>query len=344
MELSARKKAILAAVVKSYILNGEPVGSKAVCSVLSEKVSPATVRNEMNALCELGFLKQPHTSAGRIPTSKGYKTYIKDLMQPKTVSEGMKRTIDGELERAGKYPEQLLSVAGRVLADIMGFPAIIIKSVKHSRYVRRVEFLPTGKRSVMIVLITSDGIVKSRLCRSNDVLTPEMFLAFDKLVASKIIGTELTAFDRAFLQTLAAELGIYALPLLQLLGVIFEMVTDINSSNVSLQGESNLLSCCVDEAQARGILNLFSHEQQVLKALDGVNSPVDVVFGTDTGIEELKPSNMVVAGFKLGDSDAGKIGIIAPDRIDYEKILPDIKYFAKKLGEMITNSMNDMEE
>lgn len=344
LDLSARKKEILSAVIKSYISNGDPVGSKAVCSMLNTKISPATVRNEMNLLCEMGYLKQPHTSAGRIPTNKGYKMYISDLMEQRRITDGMKKTIDIELEKAGKYPEQLLSLAGGILANITGFPAIVIKSVKQERYVRRIEFLPTGKRTVMMVLITSDGIVKSRLCRANEVLTADMLSDFDKLAASRIIGTELSKFNKAFLQSLAAELGIYALPLLQLLGVIFEMVMDINSSTVRIAGESNLFSCCSDEMEAKGLLNLFSRKQQILNALESVNSPVEVIFGGDTGIEELKPSNMVVAQFKLGANDAGKIGIIGPKRIDYERILPDIEYFADKLSELITENMSDMED
>lgn len=344
MELSERKKAILSAIIKNYILNGSPIGSKALSEMLGFNVSPATLRNEMNSLCEMGYLKQPHTSAGRIPTNKGYKLFISDLMEHKTVSQGMKQAIDQKLSVASQYPEQLLSIAGDILAELTGFPTIIIKSVKHERYVRRVEFLPTGKRTVMIVLITSDGIIRSRLCRTNEPLTNEMFADFDKLVASRVIGTELSLFNKAFLQSLVVELGEFALPLLPLLTVVFEMAYEINSSSVSLKGESNILSCFNNETQARALLQFASKKQQIFKTLENVTSPVEVVFGGETGIEELAPSNMVVAKFKLGEDDTGRIGIIGPKRIDYERLLPNVEYFADKLSELITETMSDMEE
>lgn len=344
MDLTERKKAILSAIIKSYITSGEPIGSKALCSMLGMNVSPATLRNEMNSLCEMGYLEQPHTSAGRVPTDMGYKVYVSDLMEQKTVSNGMKQTIDTLLQRASRDPENLLALAGQILADITGLPAIVIKSIKQERYVRRVEFLPMGKRSIMIVLITSDGIARSRLCHCSEPLSDDMLADFDKLTASKIIGTELSRFDRVFLQTLAAELGVYALPLSSLLTTVFEMVMDINSSSVSLRGESNLLSCCETEEQAKGLLEAMSRKTQIISMLDSVDPSEKVVFGGETGIKELQPSNMVVSQFSLGEGDAVKIGVIGPKRIDYERIIPDIEYFAEKLSKLVTETLIEMED
>lgn len=344
MDLSERKKAILSAIIKSYILNGSPIGSKALCEMLDMNVSTATLRNEMNSLCEMGYLAQPHTSAGRIPTDKGYKMYVTDLMEHKSVKESVKETIDEKLQTASKYPEQLLSIAGDILADLTGFPTIVIKTAKQERYIRRVEFMPTGKKTVMLVVITSDGIVKSKLCRTNEILVDEMLGSFDKLVASRVIGTDLRLFNKVLLQSLVADLGLYALPLLPLLTAIFEMANEISSSTVSLQGESNILSCFNTELQAKAFLDFVSKKQEILNGLQAAKSSVEVVFGGDTGIEELFPSNMVLAQFKLGQSDAGRIGIIGPNRIDYENIMPNIQYFADKLSELITETMSDMEE
>lgn len=344
MELSDRKKAILTAIIKSYITYGEPIGSKALAEQLENNVSSATIRNEMNRLCEMGYLEQPHTSAGRVPTDLGYKFYVTDLMERKNVSGGMKQTIDNSLSKLSADPQNILTLAGQILADITGLPSIVIKSIKQERYVRRVEFLPMGKRTVMIVLITSDGIARNRLCNGSEPVTADMLAVFDKITASKIIGTELSRFDKVLLQSLAIELGDYALPLSPLLTAVFEMVMDINSSSISIRGKSNLLACCDSEREAKSLMEGMSHETQIITMLDSIDASQRMVVGSEMGIEQLNPSNMVVSQFELGESDAVKIGVIGPKRIDYERIIPDIEYFASALQKLVRETLIDMED
>ena len=209
MELSPRKKQILAAIVKTYIETGEPVGSKALSQVLDLGLSPATLRNEMSDLCELGYLEQPHTSAGRIPTSAGYRLYIKQLMTPAQPDEETKAAIDDALESTVSDPERMVGTAGQVLADLTGLPALSATVANETAAVKRVEVIPMGRRSVLLVLITSDGAARSRLCRTDYPLSPGLLERFARLAAAEIEGAELSAFQPALLQTLVAGAGEY---------------------------------------------------------------------------------------------------------------------------------------
>ena len=165
MELSPRKQADLAAVTKAYIKTGEPVGSKALTALLKNAPSAATLRNEMSELCDMGLLAQPHTSAGRIPTSSGFKLYVNSLMTPEKLSDGMKRRIDSSLIGLHCAPEKIPEAAGKLLSDLTGLPAVVCFKTDGSPKIRSVELFPVSKGSVMLLIVTADGRTRHTVLR-----------------------------------------------------------------------------------------------------------------------------------------------------------------------------------
>ena len=344
MELSERKRIILAALIKNFIKPGEPVGSKSLLELTGLVVSTATLRNEMSELCELGFLEQPHTSAGRMPTSAGYSFYFDRLMSRREVPDDLKLIIDKMLNDAAKDPEHLASVAGELLSDLTGFPAIMATVTREKTYVRRVEILPMSAKTVLILLITSDGLARSRICRSAFSFAPDVLAQFDRMVSSEVIGTELSAFTPAFLQSLVARSAALSLFVTPLFASVFEMVEDIRSKTVNVKGESNLMKCYSNEYDARALLGLFTKQELLFSLLAGTSERIEVVFGDKTGIDELKPSNIVVAKYNLGNEDIGRIGVLGPTRMAYEQLIPSLEYFAGRLGEVMTQAIRDLDE
>ncbi len=344
MDLSERKKIILGTVIKNFIKTGEPVGSKALIELSGLNVSSATLRNEMSELCELGFLEQPHTSAGRQPTSAGYDFYFAKLMNRREVTPDLKIIIDKMLGDAAKDPEHLASLAGEVLSELTGYPAIMATVTRDETYVRRVDILPMGSRTVLILLITSDGLARSRICRSAFGLAPDVLSNFDRLVATDVIGTEVSHFTPAYLQSLVAKCGSLSLFMTPLLSSVFEMVEELQAKTVSVKGESNLMKCYQNDYEARAILSLLAEQEIIFSLLAGTKDNIEIVYGDKTGIEELKPSNIVVAKYSLGGDDVGRIGILGPTRMAYEQIIPSVEYFAQKLGSVMTQAIKDLEE
>jgi len=157
MELSPRKQAVLAAVTKAYIKPGEPVGSKALTALLKNAPSAATLRNEMSELCDMGLLAQPHTSAGRIPTSSGFKLYVNSLMTPEKLSDGMKRRIDSSLDGLHCAPEKIPEAAGKLLSDLTGLPAVVCFETDGSPKIKSAELFPVSRGSVMLLIVTAGG-------------------------------------------------------------------------------------------------------------------------------------------------------------------------------------------
>ncbi len=344
MDLSERKRIILAAIIKNYIKTGEPVGSKLLIDLTGLGVSSATLRNEMSELCELGLLEQPHTSAGRKPTSLGYDFYFDKLMSRRTVPDDLKLIIDKMLGDAAKNPEQLSEVAGQVLSDLTGFPTITATISKSEAYVRRVDIMPMGRRSCVLFLITSDGLTRSRLCRSAFDLSPELILYFNRLVNVNIIGKELSLFTPAYLQSLVARSAELSLLLTPLISSVFEIIENLQSKTVSVKGKSNLMKCYGNENHTKALLGFLTREELLFSMLADVSGDIEIVFGDKTGIEELRPSNIIIAKYSIGGEDVGRIGVLGPQRMAYEYIIPSVEYFAYKLGEVTTNAIRDLEE
>lgn len=344
MDLTPRKKIILSEIVKAHIANGEPVGSKLLCEITNLGLSSATLRNEMSDLCEMGYLEQPHTSAGRIPTAAGYRLYVTGLLGSENLSKPMKASIDGVLQKVAKDPENITALAGQALSDLTGLPAVSLTIPEDGAYVKRVELLPMGRRTALLVLVTSDGIARSRICRTGEELSRTSLAVFDRLIATEVVGSNLSSFSGAFLQTIAAKTGEYGLTLMPLLSVLFEMIENVCKLELDLKGEGNIYAHYNKESDARRIVEFISRRDAILSILSEIPDPVSVVFGDDYGIEALKPSSMVVAKFGGGENRVGRIGVVGPTRMAYEELIPSISYFAKQLGKVLEQSLHDLDD
>ena len=343
MDLSPRKQAVLAAVIKAYIETGEPIGSKILNGLMEQAPSPATLRNEMSELCELGFLKQPHTSAGRIPTPRGYRLYVDALMKPPKLSDGEKAFIDFKLNRIHCDPEQMPAQAGRILSELTGLPTISFYTAGDAA-VKKVELTAISPRAVFLSLITTDGRARSRMFRCGDGFSEELYNRFCEIADRSIIGRSLADLSPAYLQSVAAQAGIDALQLLPLLTALFEMAGEIDCRAVDLWGEAYLYRACDTEEAARQILSLIGRTDPIADMFESVSDKAAVIFGNDTDYKELLPSTLIAAGFHGGEKYRGAVGVIGIGRMPYEQIIPGTEYIAQKLTEMMSGAMKDMED
>ena len=248
--------------------------------------------------------------------------YVTGLLDKDTPSEPVKNSIDKAIEKVAGDPEHMTSTASQVLSDLTGFTTVAMTIPETNAFVKRVELLPMGKRMALLVLVTSDGIARSRICRTGDSLSTAALSAFDRLAAVDIVGRELAEFNGVFLQT----------------------VEKICHSQLDLKGESNLYSVYNKEGDARRIVEFISRRDAILSILSEIPDPVSVVFGDDCGIDALKPSSMVVAKFGSNENEVGRIGVIGPTRMAYEDLIPSISYFAKQLGKVLEQSIRDLDD
>ncbi len=340
--LPPRRQKILAAIVEQYIETGEPVGSKALLANAGLDVSSATIRNEMAELTALGFITQPHTSAGRVPTEYGYRYYVDNLMQPKELEENERRRIEAGVDYRSGDPEILLETAGEALVNLTNFAAISKAPSDENAFIRNIEMVPISPKKAMVVLLTSTGILKSKPCRTDVEIDADLRKTFIDVVDQNFLGKPLSSVGTVMIQTLAASLGAKALSMSPLLVTIADLVEAASVSEVNLAGQSNLLGYKEYDENAGQLLD-FLHREEPLNMLvssGDTDSDIEIRIGSENRYKELENSSMIISKYKIGENATGAIGIIGPTRMNYSKLVPSIKY----LSEIISKVLSDVYE
>lgn len=338
-ELSERKKQILAAIVELYIKTGEPVGSKGLLSATGMNVSSATIRNEMSELSAMGYLEQPHTSAGRIPSHMGYRYYVDNLMKSREIDEINRKLIEAGVSSASGDPERLIAKAGEVLADLTKCACVSTTPGGDEMVIKRIDLVPVGAHTAMLVLLTSGGILKSRLCRLDSELNAKLCEEFYNIVQSTIIGKSASDINVASMQTVAASVDADSFAMLPLMAAVCELAGSTADSKIMLGGSSNLFGYKDYAGDAARLLEFLSKKEPLNAVMNGLRAPVDVRIGKENIYRQLENSSVIVAKYSVGGSDAGTIGIIGPTRMDYENIIPSVKYLTDLVGRLITQAL-----
>lgn len=341
MEIDARKLRILAAVVDEYIVTGEPVGSKAVAAHADIRVSPATIRNDMAMLEQLGYLEQPHTSAGRIPTYSGYRLYIERFIGSRGLPEDEQRRLDSMLKSGGSTEESIIQSAADALAELTNCAAVVSNSSPQFSVITKVEVIPTGKRLYVILLITSDGSIKNKACRLEFDLTDEQLEFFTSYMQDNLHGVKIENLSEEMLIQLVTALGAYMVTLSPLVNSIYELTQDFMKQEVNISGEQNLLAC--KEYDKSDIVNFYRHKNEMLDLLDESFSGIRVVFSEETGDFIIGNSSMIVSKFRKDGKEAGSLGIIGPMRLDYAKIIPYIEYLTQRITDILSEDEENTE-
>ena len=327
MGLALRKEKILSAVIDTYIRTGEPIGSKALLEETDLGVSSATVRNELKSLDEEGYLHQPHTSAGRVPTKQGYRYYIDNLMKPAILPERLRENIERGIRSGAGAPESILSRTAMVLSQLTKAASAVTTPSSDEARIHRIRFVSTGRHTSMVVLVTSNGMVKSRLFRCEFVLTPQLLQMFDKAV------------NEAFAGVNASGMGELTLFIPDVLIALYEAVQNALEVNVTVAGQTNLLfSDNYDFDSARNTIRFLSDTKSISGLLNSSRTHM-IYLGEESKIPELRDSAVVSARYEIGGENAGAVAVIASLRIDYKTIMSEVIFAAgcvsRAIGELL---------
>ena len=329
MGLPDRKKKILSDIVEQYIATGEPVGSKTLCDLLNMSVSSATVRNDMSDLSELGYLDQPHTSAGRIPTQKAYRYYIDHLMPLYEIDDADRKRIEAGVDNRVSDPEQLLEKATEVLVDFTNCASVSTTLADENAVIRKVEIVQIAPKTAMLVLLASTGIIKSKACRTDVEITPDIIETFYSIVAQDFIEKPLADISTAMIQTLAASLGNKALAMSPLLVALSDLANAASQSEVILGGQANLLNYREFDQNAGELLEFLHRGEPLNRLISSIKSDFDVKIGSENSYKELENSSMIISRYMI----SGRIG---PTRINYSKLIPSLKYLTGIVGRLLS--------
>ena len=329
MELSARKKQILKRVIEDYIASAEPVGSKAIAQEMGGSVSSATVRNELAELSDLGYLEQPHTSAGRVPSPKGYRLYVNELMERREVSEADKMSAAGSM----------ISQAGQMVSSIVDYPAYAVAEGKSGVTVKRFELLGVDDTSFITVVMTDDSRVKSQLQRSP--------LAFDRARLTDLSALLNTHFTKQSREEMSAKLmGLsdqiapeLFLVLSATVGYAAEILEEAAKKDVFTTGASQILKMPEyrDLDKAHDLMTFFVDNKENLPVPED-DAPLKILIGPENVNEALRDTSVVVASYYIGDGMRRLVGVVGPTRMDYATVTARLSYFADSLTRMFGKS------
>ena len=339
MELTERKKKVLRSVVDLYIRTAEPVGSKAITEMPDMNYSSATIRNEMAELTTMGYLEQPHTSAGRIPSAAGYRLYVDELMADYRLSIDETKSINSAIEEKMQRVDKLVERVAKLVSQATDLPAISVASRYSGATVRHFEVILAGPGSViLVVMLTNDEVVNKLIKLPVNVEDGDLKLLSAVLNAT-MTGLSADGFTPELLERVMNNAG----PAASLVPVVMEFTVETlnrqGTANMAVAGQMRLLGQPeyrdVDKAQ-KVMSGLDEETLANLPAVMQGASGTRVLVGPENVAQELKDTSVVMTKFDIGDGMQGMIGVVGPTRMDYAKVTARLSYFAESLSKMFT--------
>lgn len=334
MDLSDRKKKILRAIIEHYIRTAEPVGSKAVAATPGLNVSPATIRNEMADLEELGLLEQPHTSAGRIPSSSGYRIYVNELMESYRLSVQETHRLNEALHLKMRELDEVIDQVGRVASQLTQYPAFALSSGCSRVTIQRFDLLMVSSDSFIIVVMTDNNVVRNRLVRLPSDLNESQLQLLNTLLNATFTGLTLDEITPELMRVASHAAG-EAYGLISLVvSFAIDVLESLERRTVHTAGLASLLTHPEYHSLERAapLMSYLSEDQDAGRFPMPQADPMEILIGPENVADALKDTSVVLASYDIGEGVRGVIGVVGPTRMDYAKITARLSYFAAGLS------------
>ena len=339
MELNERKQKILEAIIRNYMETGEPVGSRTVSKYTDLNLSSATIRNEMSDLEEMGYILQPHTSAGRIPSDKAYRLYVDTILQRKDeeVSE-MKELM---VEKADKI-DLLLQQVAKLLAQNTNYTSMVTKPKYQHKRIKFIQLNQMSERQLLVIVVLDNNHVSNKFINLMTDADENVIAQMNFLMNTALTGLDFTEINMAIMQQIKEKAGEYGELASSILDCISEVMTEEDDSEIYTSGATNILKYpeLSDKEKMTGLLSTFE-EKQMLSAWANDEPPEDdkehgiqVYIGEESPVESMKDCSVVTATYRIKEGDYGKIGIVGPKRMDYEKVVGTLENCMQQLDDI----------
>ncbi len=334
-ELDERKIKILNAIIRNYLDTGEPVGSRTISKYSDLSLSSATIRNEMSDLEEMGFILQPHTSAGRIPSDKGYRFYVDSMMKEKDreVTE-MKEFMIEHTERM----ERVLKQMAKALAENTNYTAMITAPSYQRNKLKFLQLSQIDKEQLLAVIVMEGNLVKNKMISTREALDNETLLKLNILLNTSLNGLSAEQINLGTIARLKEQAGIHSNIVSDLLDALAEAIQEEEELEIYTSGTTNILKYpeLQDSQRASELLNTFEEKQQLIALVNETlaseeETGIQVYIGDESPIRNMKDCSVVTATYRLGGGMQGTIGIIGPKRMDYENVVDNLKTLKSQL-------------
>jgi len=340
MEMNQRKKEILKAVINEYILTAEPIGSRTISKNYNLNISPATIRNEMSDLEELGYLKQPHTSAGRIPSDKGYRFYVDSLIDIKRAPGSLEETIREKYLTKKKEVQDIIQVTSRMLSQLTKYTALVASPTLSEHYFQHLQIVPLEGKQVSLVMVISSGLVHHQTITLQKRPKRDELEEICRVMNERLQGLPLGKIDSKLLGDLERSLkeqSIYKEVYNTVVSLLSNQELSQEWGKIYLDGTTNILEQpeFSDLEKVKVFLKIFEQENLLRDLLDKIPSAgLNVVIGQEVPLSEMKDCSLVVADYSFRDKTVGKMAILGPTRMEYSKVMATVNLMAGILSKV----------
>lgn len=339
MELNERKIKILQAIIRNYLETGEPVGSRTISKYTDLNLSSATIRNEMSDLEDMGYIVQPHTSAGRIPSDKGYRLYV-DTMMEERVRE-VEQMQDMVLKKAEKV-EHVLKQAARLLANNTNYAAMISSPVYHRNKLKFLQLSKVDANQILAVVVVEGNIIKNKIILVDEPLDDETILKLNILLNTNLNGLSLEDINLGMITALKEKAGIHSELIASVIDAVAEAIRADEDLEIYTSGANNIFKYpeLSDNERASEIINLFEDKQPLSNIVQDSmeksndNRGINIYIGSEAPVSTMNDCSVVTATYELDEGMQGTIGIIGPKRMDYDKVVGTIRNLMDQLDSL----------
>ena len=340
MELDERKLKILQTIIRTYLETGEPVGSRTISKYADLNLSSATIRNEMSDLEEMGYILQPHTSAGRIPSDKGYRLYVDTMLDAKTSEvNNLREELE---EKAGKIDDVLQQVA-RFLATNTNYATMVSGPRYQNKKVKFIQLTSVDEESLLAVIVLDNNAVKNQMIHVEEPIPDEMIVKLNFVLNTTLNGLDVLEMNLAVIQKVKEQVGSHTQVVDSVLEVIGRTLVEEDDLEIYTSGTTNILKYpeLSDKSRAAELLDAFG-EKEVMhnwlqlpeKKVSSDTHDIQVYIGNETRVESMKDCSMVTATYQIQEGVYGKIGIVGPKRMDYDKVVGTLNSLMQQLDDI----------
>jgi len=337
-DLNERGRKILEAIIEDYIESAEPVGSRTVTRRHELGLSPATVRNVMADLEEMGFLISPHTSAGRVPTEQGYRFYVDSILRVGSLSRQQQERIDRYYQRRGLRVEERLREAGRMLSALSHYTGLVMAPRLTTTIFRHIEFVRLSQGRIMVILVTQSGLVQNKMIEVDEPLSPSDLEQMTNYLNETLGGLSIQEIKKRILSEMAAEKAKYDQLLSRALKLFRETFGEEIESQVFIEGASRILEQpeFADLEKMKRLFRAFEQKSVLIHLLDKCQQAegVRIFIGSETKYSEIEGCSLVTATYSNPQGTIGTLGVIGPTRMPYSLVIPIVDYTARLVSQL----------
>ncbi len=346
-ELDERKIKILDAVIRNYLATGEPVGSRTISKYTDLNLSSATIRNEMADLEELGYIVQPHTSAGRIPSDKGYRFYVDHLMQEK--DREVKEMKEFVIEKTQKM-DQVLKQVAKMLANNTNYATLVSAPSYSANKVKFIQLSSVDEEHILAVIVMNSNMVKNQMIEVTEQLDNETLLKLNILLNTALNGLSLQEINLGTIAKLKEQAGIHSTIVGDVLDALAQTLSENEDLQIYTSGATNILKYpeLSSSENAANLLSTFEEKDELLNLVTDslsdekdVGNGIQVYIGNEAPVQTMKDCSIVTATYDLGDGVKGTIGIVGPKRMDYENVVDNLKNLKSQLDGIFDKPKGD---